>query len=258
MTYIEGILLGFIQAITEFLPISSSGHLVLSQKLLGIESTDLIIEIILHLGTLLSIIIFFWDDLKTLAVKSIFKKDKSSQIFIAKILIATIPASIIGILFKDSLTQIFDSLLYVSFFFIITGICLFLTRFSKNKITEISFVFALIIGLSQVLALLPGISRSGITIATALLLGIKSEDAARFSFFMAIPVLAGAGLLQVNDLINVGNYSLLQLFFGFMSSMIFGLIAIKILFRIVYNNYFWIFSFYCWFIGIVTFLIKDI
>ena len=93
MTYLEGILLGFIQAITEFLPISSSGHLVLSQKLLGIESTELIIEIILHLGTLLSIIIFFWDDLKTLAVKSIFKKDKSSQIFIAKILIATIPAS---------------------------------------------------------------------------------------------------------------------------------------------------------------------
>jgi len=258
MSYIEGILLGFIQAVTEFLPISSSGHLVLAQKVLQIESTDLVLEIILHLGTLFSIIIFFRSDLKDIVTKSIIKKDRSSQKLIVKVLIATIPASIIGILFKESLVVAFNSLYYVSIAFMVTGFILFSTKFSKNKINDISFMIALIIGFSQILALLPGISRSGITIATALLLGVKSEDAARFSFFMAIPVLAGAGLLQINDLMIIGAYSILQILLGFMSSLFFGLIAIKILFRIVYNNYFWIFSFYCWFISIVTFFIRDI
>ena len=258
MTYLEGILLGFIQALTEFLPISSSGHLVISQKLLGIESTDLMLEIILHLGTLFSIIIFFWNDLNDIITRAIFKKDSSSQLLIVNVIVATIPATIIGILYKDILTQVFDSLHYVSIAFMVTGIVLFLTRFSKYKIKEISFIIALIIGFSQILALLPGISRSGITIATALILGVKSENAARFSFFMGIPVLAGAGLLQINELISINNYSFLQMFLGFLSSLFFGLIAIKILFRIVYNNNFWIFSFYCWFISIVTFFIRDI
>ena len=220
MTYIEGILLGFIQAVTEFLPISSSGHLVLSQKLLGIESTDLMLEIILHLGTLFSIIIFFWNDLNNIVTKAIFKKDRSSQLLVAKVVVATIPASIIGILYKDILTQAFDNLYYVSIAFMVTGIVLFLTRFSNNRIKEISFMIALIMGFSQILALLPGISRSGITIATALLLGVKSEDAARFSFFMAIPVLAGAGLLQINELMSIMDYSLFQMLLGFFSSLI--------------------------------------
>ena len=115
MTYLEAIFLGFIQALTEFLPISSSGHLVLFQKLLGIKSTDMMLEIILHLGTLFSIIIFFWNDIKEIVKKSIFQKDRSNQIFIFKIIVATIPASIFGILFKDNLVQIFDSLFYVCF-----------------------------------------------------------------------------------------------------------------------------------------------
>ena len=258
MTYLEGILLGFIQAITEFLPISSSGHLVIAQKVLGIESKDLILEIILHMGTLFSIILYFWNDIKNIIIKSVIKKEKDSLLFILKVIVATIPASIVGILFKDSLTQYFDSLIYVSVAFIITGSILFITRFSKNKIKDISFFIAIVIGISQVLALFPGISRSGITIATALLLGIKSEDAARFSFFMAIPVLGGAGLLQLNNLIIIGDFPIGQMLLGFLSSLVFGLIAIKLLFRIVYNNYFWIFSFYCWFIGIITFFIRDI
>ena len=215
------------------------------------------LEIILHLGTLFSIIIYFRKDLGDIVTKSIFKKDRSSQIFIAKVVIATIPASIVGILFKESLVLAFNNLYYVSIAFMVTGFILFCTRFSKSKINEISFMIALFIGLSQILALLPGISRSGITIATALLLGLKSKDAAKFSFFMAIPVLTGAGLLQLNDLTTIVDYSILQMLLGFMSSLIFGLIAIKILFRIVYNNNFWIFSFYCWLIGIITFFIKD-
>ena len=117
MTYLEAIFLGFIQALTEFLPISSSGHLVLFQKLLGIKSTDMMLVIILHLGTLFSIIIFFWNDIKEIVKKSIFQKDRSNQLFIFKILVSTIPASIIGILFKDNLVQIFDSLFYVSIAF---------------------------------------------------------------------------------------------------------------------------------------------
>ena len=258
MTYLESIFLGFVQAITEFLPISSSGHLVLFQKLLGIESTNLILEIILHFGTLFSIIIFFWNDILEIITKSIFHKDRSSQLFIIKVLVATIPASIIGILFKNNLVEIFDSLIFVSIAFMVTGIILFLTRFSRNKIKEISFNVAIIIGLAQILALFPGISRSGITIATALLIGIRNEDAARFSFFMAIPILMGAGFLQINELMSLSNYSFFQMLLGFFSSLIFGLIAIKILFRIVYNNYFWIFSFYCWFISLVTFFIRDI
>ena len=113
-------------------------------------------------------------------------------------------------------------------------------------------------GITQMLALFPGISRSGITIATAMLIGIKSDYAARFSFFMAIPILIGAGLLQINELISLADFSFFQMFLGFFSSLFFGLIAIKILFRIVYNNYFWIFSFYCWVISIVIFFIRDI
>ena len=255
MTIFDSIFLGFIQALTEFLPISSSGHLVIIQKLLGQNMNNLVFEVILHLGTLFSIIIFFWNDLKEIFVNFILN-DKSTKQFIIQIIIATLPASIVGLLFKDKFIYFFNNLSTISMAFLFTSLILFSTKFIEKNNRKLNFRIAFLIGLAQVFALFPGISRSGITIATSLILGVDRKESARFSFILAIPILLGAGILQFKELLILDEFPIYESSFGFISALFFGLVMIKILFNIVYNNYFWIFSFYCLFISLVTFLIR--
>jgi len=255
MTIFESILLGLIQALTEFLPISSSGHLVITQKILGHDMKNLIFEVILHFGTLFSIIIFFWNDLKKIFI-NIILNDKSTKHFVMKIIVATLPALIVGLLFQDKFIYFFNNLTTISIAFLVTSLILFSTKFIKKNNKKINIKIAFLIGLAQVFALFPGISRSGITIATSLILGVDRRESAKFSFMLAIPILLGAGILQFQELLMIEEFPIYISSFGFFSSLIFGLVMIKILFDIVFNNYFWIFSFYCLFISIITFLIR--
>ena len=192
MTFIEAIILGVTQGLTEFLPISSSGHLVIMQHLLKIQIKGNEFEVLVHLGTLGSILVVFFHDLQTLI--SDFKS-KQNRLYIFYLLIASIPAALAGILFKDHFESFFDNHYFVSKALMFTGLILILSYFFKPKNKKINFLSSIIIGFFQALAIIPGISRSGMTISFALLLGINAKDAAKFSFLMAIPIVSGAGFL---------------------------------------------------------------
>lgn len=252
MTYLESFILGIIQAATEFLPISSSGHLVIGKNLLGIESPEIVVEVILHLGTLLSIIIYYRNDLRNLIFNSFVNKDTNSQRYILQLAAATIPAVIVGLILKPVITGYFENIVFVSVALLCTGCILFTTRRCSGENKTILWSTALMIGCAQAIAIFPGISRSGITIATALFFGIHLKEAARFSFFLAIPVLVGAGILEIKNITALANINTGPVILGFFSTFIGGLLAIKILLNVIYQKKFWMFAFYCWGIGIIT------
>jgi len=192
MTLFDAIILGIIQGITEFLPISSSGHLVLGQALLGVNSPGNVVEVVTHLGTLLSVIWVFWKDLSSILISF---QNKDTQKYILFLIMGTLPAVIIGLAARDMITDLFDSIPIVAGSLIFTGIILLLTQKLNRNNKQLNLKKGLLIGLTQAFAMMPGISRSGMTISTGLALGLSGKDAAKFSFLLAIPVIAGAGLL---------------------------------------------------------------
>lgn len=252
MEIIDSIILGLIQGLTEFLPISSSGHLVIGKHLLGLSAPGAIIEIILHFGTFFSIIIYYRKYLLNLILDAFSNNSGESRKIIGLILVSIIPAGVIGILFDDYIEKLFSNLYLVGINLIITGIILFSTRFTHEKKAKSSLTITkvIIIGIAQAIAILPGISRSGITISTALFLGINEKEAARFSFLMALPVLFGASILKIKDaLVFSEDISTYNIFIGFMLSLITGYICLSILVNILNKKKLWLFSFYCLIIG---------
>lgn len=265
---ISAIILGAVQGISEFLPISSSGHLVIVPHLLGVQ-TELAFDTILHVGTLVAIFTFFWKDIVNLIKgfivsiidltdgKDRFMKDlrEIPEVrFAWLIIIGTIPTGIIGLLLKDAIETIFRGTIFVGIFLIITGIILYYSeRHSSGHTTEkdMSFKQALTIGICQGLAVFPGISRSGSTIASGLCLGLNREYAARYSFLLSVPAVVGAALIQVKD-IAVLNVSTAVLVAGFLSSVIFGYLSIKLLMKMIEGWSLDIFAYYCWIVGILT------
>ena len=252
MNLINSIILGIIQGLTEFLPISSSGHLVLGQHFLGIENSGILLEVVLHLGTLLSILLYYRRDIFDL-LQGIFKRDVDSLHYTLMVGVATVPAVVVGLLFKSQLELLFLPQ-FVPYMLLITGCVLISTKFATESQKNMTIKIALLVGLAQVFAMLPGISRSGMTISLALFLGIHRGDAAKFSFFMAIPVLLGAGILQLGDVVEI-SVQIWPLFLGFISSFISGYIVIKWLIHIISNQHFWKLSFYCIFVGITCILV---
>jgi len=254
MTIIEALILGIIQGLTEFLPISSSGHLVIGQELLGIIIPGNHFEVMVHLGTLCSVITIFWSDiwqlLKTLT-------SSNTQKYIGAIIIGTIPAIIFGLVFKDLITAAFDNIKVVALTLMFTGLVLLSTRLVKHGSKNVSVGRGLLIGIAQAAAIIPGISRSGMTISMGLLLGVKSEKAAKFSFLLAIPAIAGAGVLTSLDLSEPVTVSLnwIALLTGFLSSYIVGAISLKWLLSLIETGKFHWFGVYCIIIGLVTWLI---
>jgi len=248
MNIIDAIILGILQGFTEFLPISSSGHLVLGQKLLGIHVPGNTLEVILHIGTLFSIIFVFWKD-----IVSIFKnlKQSETQKFVGLLILGTIPAVVIGLFFKDSIEVFFDSSKIVGFMLLVTAALLFLTRFVNKNDKEINWKSSFAIGLAQAFAILPGVSRSGSTISIAMMLGISPSKAARFSFLLAIPALIGAGLLTALDIDTI-QVSTNVLIVGFFSSFLSGWIALKWLLGLLKSGKFYWFGFYCLIVGLIT------
>ena len=256
MDWIQAFILGIVQGLTEFLPISSSGHLVLAQHLLGVETPGVILEVILHMGTLAAILIYFYDDIGQL-FQSAVKDQDNARTYIMHLIIATIPAVFAGLLFKDIIEATFTTSI-VKWLLIVTGLVVGTTYFFQNRSRrELVVITAFCIGFSQIFALLPGISRSGVTISVALMMGVQHEKAAKFAFFMAIPVLFGAGLLQLFTVEAQVNLSLLPLIIGFISSAVTGYLVINWLLAVISRGKFYLFSLYCFVVSLLAITIIN-
>ena len=264
MNIISTIILGIVQGIAEFLPISSSAHLIIFRDVFGIGanmSNDMALsfDIALHLGTLLAIGIFFFKDFITMISKGITKgpKDKDGKIF-WYLIVATIPAAIAGILFEDVIEKLIrGNLIIIASALAIMGIIIYLAdKYSQNKkdIKELKLKDAIIIGCSQVLALIPGFSRSGTTIAAARTLGVERENAAKFSFFLSAPVVCGAVVLELLDSKTWKVIALEPLTFiiGILISFIVGLICIKYLLKYLQKHNFKVFMIYRIIIAVIV------
>tara|TARA_Y100001970_G_scaffold164279_1_gene200748 strand:+ start:1287 stop:2045 length:759 start_codon:yes stop_codon:yes gene_type:complete len=252
MTIVDAIILGVLQGITEFLPVSSSGHLVLAQEFLGINEPGNSFEIVLHLGTLLSVLVVFQKDIFLMLG---FSNSTFSVKYILYIIIGTLPAGIIGIIFKDFFALLFENRIAVGYALICTSLILFSSFLVKSKNKKISFPFAFIIGCFQAIAIIPGISRSGITICMGILFGLSAKEAARFSFMLAIPIILGAGLLDIIDNSFNQEITVLVGLSGLVSSFFVGLISLKWLLNLLEGGKLYYFGIYCFLIGMVSIFI---
>ncbi|NGP87767.1 undecaprenyl-diphosphate phosphatase [Fodinibius halophilus] len=264
MEIIDSFLLGLIQGLTEFLPISSSGHLVLGKALLGRElGKSITFEVVVHFGTLCSILIYYRKKITSI-LSSLWellinpsdfsnKLSTDSNIKLSGfILLSMIPALIVGLTLKDTIENVFLNPFMVSIMLLVTGGILFATKFRTRFPNNLGAGSAFGIGLAQAFAILPGISRSGSTISLGLYLGIKREEVANFSFLMVIPVIAGAMLLEVKTMIELGipMAAFWDLAVGFITSFVSGYIALKYLIILLRTKGIHPFAWYCWIIGI--------
>ncbi|MFH1701396.1 MAG: undecaprenyl-diphosphatase UppP [Candidatus Zixiibacteriota bacterium] len=258
MEFWDVLILGTIQGLTEFLPISSSGHLVISQYLLGIKAPGVSLEIWLHFGTLIAVLVYYFRRLLEIAKALIGRsenRDENLRLLMA-IIIGTTPAAVIGLSFKSSIEAAFGSPSFVSAMLVVTGVILLLSGLARNKNLQINMPRGLGIGMAQALAILPGLSRSGSTITCAMLLGVKPKQAAEFSFLLAIPAIGGAFVLDlISSDISVWSGNELGLFLiGALVSFVIGLLSIHYLLKLIARGKFYIFGFYCFAAGIISYI----
>jgi len=248
MSLIQSIILGIVQGITEFLPISSSGHLVLMQKIFGITEPTLIFDTCVHLGTLIAVFAIFKDD-----IISILKKPFQKLTWL--LVVGTIPTAIIGILFKDVFEQMFHSGSTLGFEFLITGAILLLSGIMKNGrkgVKETTYLDAALIGVMQGVAIMPAISRSGLTISGALFRDLDREFAAKFSFMLSIPAILGASVFQVKDILEVGGGSGIStgaMVAGSIAAALAGYVSIKYMMQILRKGKMKYFAYYVFVLG---------
>jgi len=253
MTWFEGIILGLIQGLTEFLPVSSSGHLAIAKALFGIETTDLSFEIAVHAATVLSVIVVFWKDIVAL-FKGLFKfKYNEETKYILMLCVSMIPVFIVGVFFKDKVEAIFgNGLTVVGCALLVTALLLALSQFYKPKQKDINYWRAFVIGCAQAVAVIPGLSRSGSTIATGLLCGVKRDQITRFSFLMVlVPILGEAFLDLVGGGFAASSVGALPLLLGFITAFISGLFACKVMIALVKKASLGWFAIYCAIVGIL-------
>ena len=258
---IKAFVIGIVQGLTEFLPVSSSGHIELGQAILHFSvENEAAFSIIVHLATVLSTIIIFRKDIANL-FSSLFamKRNKETQ-FIGYLFISAIPIIVVGLLLKDWLESLFTGkLVLVGFMLLVTSALLYSTTIITPKKGKLTAGKALAIGVAQCIAILPGISRSGATIATALNLGIEKEQAARFSFLMVLLPIVGASALEIIDLSTnnaFGNLETAPLLAGFIGAFVSGLAACSWMLRIVKQGKIQYFAYYCLALGILTIFVA--
>lgn len=244
------IILSIIQAVTEFLPVSSSGHLALYENIFS--KPDLFFIIFLHLASLLAVIIF-----TRKAILHLLTFNKSARKLWLYLIITTIPAALIGFLFKNYIESALSSLLFLGIAFLFTGTILLFTKFTKKK-SELNVKNSIIIGLFQAVALFPGVSRSGMTISTALFSGIEKEKAVKFSFLLFIPLAIGAFVLEIKDYLSNNiemNIPIITLVISFLVCSVLSLLFLNLLTYIIKKDKFWMFSIYCYIAGIITIIL---
>lgn len=260
MGWIEALILGIVQGLTEFLPVSSSGHLIIGKELLGVQvntEAETTFEVLVHCATVLSTIFVFRGEIGQL-LQGLFKFRKNEETrYVAKICVSMIPVLIVGVFFKDQVKDIFgEGVALVGFMLLVTAILLSLTSFVKFKQRkEISFTDAFVIGVSQALAVLPGLSRSGATISTGLLLGNKKEGIARFSFLMVLVPVLGETFLNVigGDFSpKVSGIPIPAMITGFLAAFFSGLFACKVMVALVQRSKLIYFAVYCAIVGIAV------
>ena len=257
MTLIEAIILGIIQGLTEFLPVSSSGHLELAKTILGdtsVPQESLLLTVVLHAATALSTVVIFRKDIAEL-IKGLFQfKNNESFKYSLKIVASMIPAAVIGVLFDEEIETLFGGqIMLVGAMLILTAGLLFLADRAKRTDKAVSMTNAIVIGISQAIAIMPGISRSGATISTAVLLGIDREKAARFSFLMVVPLILGKMAKDIlsGDLAASQTDSTL-LIAGFVAAFLAGLVACKWMIALVKKSQLKYFSYYCFIVGLAA------
>jgi undecaprenyl-diphosphatase len=252
VTQIEILLLAIVQGITEWLPVSSSGHLVIMQKILDLN-LPLTYSILLHFGTTIVVITVFRNDLKAI-LKALFKGNFETDEgkFTLYIAIGSVPIAVGGFFFYDFFKSLFSNLLVVGLALLITGCVLFLSE-KKMGNRKMNVFDSLLIGFAQALTIVPGVSRSGLTVATGLLRKIDKDIAFRYSFLLSVPAILGATLFEVKDF-TMGNEDLVLLLLGTITSMIIGYASLKFLQKIVMNKKIHLFAYYCWAVGIIIIL----
>jgi len=252
---IRYIMLGLVQGLTEFLPVSSSGHLVLAGQWLGLDPPGVLLEAMLHWGTLAAILIVFRRDIVAL-LKSLRGKGSVEQRKEVGFLIAgSIPVVAVALLFRETIQSAFSSLLRVGIGLLLTALVLTLGHLARARARRPSIQFpdALVVGLAQAASVFPGISRSGITISAGTTMGLTASQAARFSFLLAIPALFGAGLLHLLDALKApGSQYWLGILIGTLCAFGSGWLALRAVLRLVQRGRFWIFAVYCFLVGVGT------
>ncbi len=245
------LVLGAVQGVTEWFPVSSSGHLVFFQHILDINP-GVAFSALVHFASFLVILAVFWKDILRLAMSPFLPHLKKSRQLLLALIVGSIPAAFFGLLFKNQIEALFSGFAQLAWAFIFTGIVLLLSRSRLFKGIKMSIPVALAIGFAQAIALVPGISRSGMTISVALILGIARKDAARFSFLLALPALLGAFLLEAPKLLQIG--SLLGAFLGFVAAMVVGFVSLRLLMRNIQRIH-W-FSIWCFVMAILVFVLS--
>ena len=264
MDWLEALILGIVQGLTEYLPVSSSGHLAIGQALFGMQDGEdnLMFTIAVHVATILSTLVVLWKEISWI-VKGVFKWELNSETkYFLNILVSMIPVGIVGVFFKDEVEEIFGSgLLIVGCCLLLTAALLIFSYYARPRQKEqISWKDAFVIGIAQACAVLPGLSRSGSTIATGLMLGNKKEKLAQFSFLMVIPPILGEALLDVMKAVKgeavMGNIGTIPLVVGFVAAFLSGCLACKWMIDIVKRGKLIYFGIYCAIIGVITILLN--
>ena len=249
MSYIDAILLGIIQGLTEFLPVSSSGHLVLTQELLGVNEPGVTFELLAHVGTLGAVLVYFRKTIGRLA-RSVWaggaREDRELVLWVA---VGTIPAGLAGVLLEDFFEQAFSNPLLTSGMLLTTGLILLSTRLVKHGQHSVGWKSALAMGVGQAMAIMPGISRSGTTIAMGLWAKVEPSRAAEFSFLLAIPAIGGAVLLKADELAHLQTDQLGPYLVGTALAFVFGLLAVYAVLTAIRRGKFDYFAYYCFAAG---------
>ncbi|MFQ5866656.1 MAG: undecaprenyl-diphosphate phosphatase [bacterium] len=263
MSLARAVILGLVQGLTEFLPISSSAHLIYFQKYLGIEKPQLSLTVFLHFATLLAILLFFRKDLSKIlkGLRNINRpKTNPSTRILLLLVIGSLPIAILGVLLKDKIELLFSNIGLISFFLIITGIVLSFgdrIRNAHKGILETGIVDGLIIGIAQASATLPGISRSGVTIVFGLFCGLQREWAVKYSFFLAMPAILGATLLKLPSTLSMLKLSTLSFYIaGALAALFSGYWSLRVVLRFVQKSRLHYFAYYCVMLGLIVFLFQ--
>lgn len=256
MDWLQALILGLVQGLTEFLPVSSSGHIEMGKALFNINAEgSIIFTVVVHGATVLSTLVVFWKDIVGI-IKGLFQfKWNVETQYAALLLFSTIPVIIIGLLFEDQISAMFEgNILLVGLMLVFTASLLAFTYYYKPKARSLNFPRVFIIGIAQAIAVLPGISRSGSTIATALLMGVDKEKATRFSFLMVLIPIIGVNLLEIvrGDFTGSSNVAISSLVIGFIAAFVSGLLACTWMIKIVKKGKLIYFAAYCLVVGLIA------
>lgn len=263
MDWIEALILGIVQGLTEYLPVSSSGHLAIASNFFGINGEDsLMFTVAVHVATVLSTLVMLWKEIDWI-LRGLFKFEMNAETkYALNILVSMIPVGIVGLFFKDKVEEAFGSgLLVVGVMLLVTAVLLIFSYYARPRQKErLSLRDAFVIGLAQACAVMPGLSRSGSTIATGLMLGNKKEMLAQFSFLMVIPPILGEALLDILKAVKgedvMGGVGMLPLCVGFMAAFISGCFACKLMINIVKKGKLVYFGIYCAIVGLAIMLYQ--